>query len=295
MITVFTPAYDREKLLGRVYDSLKVQTFRDFEWLIVDDGSSDGTRNLVKEWIAEGLMPIRYIWKENGGKHTALNLGIKEAAGIYFVVADSDDWLLPDGLRILHEEWQQIEFPEKYSGVCGLFEYPDGRVVGCEFPEDRLNSNAIDLRQKFQVTGDKMGMNRLAVLREFPFPENFPKGYVPESLVWNRIAQVYDTRFINRRIAVKEYQVGGITDRASLNSWRNPQAYRLRALELLDGERTLSAGSTLRAAVAVAKGSLVAGTIPWDARRAIHRLLIILMLPGASLLLLRDWRRSKKQ
>jgi hypothetical protein len=158
-----------------------------------------------------------------------------------------------------------------------------------------MDSNAIDLRLKHRVTGDKIAMNRLGILREFPFPVDFPKGYVPESLVWNRIAQEYDTRFVNRRIAVKEYQSGGITDRASLNSWRNPLAYRLRALELLDGRRKLGFKETARAALLVAKTSLRARKTPFAAKGLFQRALVFFALPGAFLLLVRDWFRSKNQ
>jgi glycosyltransferase involved in cell wall biosynthesis len=295
LVTVFTPAYNRERLLGRVYESLKVQTFRQFEWLIVDDGSSDGTGDLVRQWVLEGVMPIRYYWKENGGKHTALNLGIKEAGGTYLVVADSDDWLLPEGLQILADEWAHLEQRENFCGVCGLFQYPDGQIVGSEFPADPLDSNAIDLRLKHQVTGDKTAMNRLEVLRRFPFPEEIRVGFIPESVVWNRIAQNFNTRFINRRIAVKEYQEGGLSEGSRLNAWLNPLVYRLRALELLDGKRKLGLKAKLSAALAVGKGSLRARKNPLGAKRLVHQILILLVLPPASVLLLRDWWQLKSR
>ena len=292
-VTVFTPAYNREKLLGRVFESLQAQSSRDFEWLVVDDGSSDGTRELIESWIEKADFPIRYIWKENGGKHTALNRGIAEASGEFFLVVDSDDWLLPNGIETLLGEWEKIEFSQGYVGVCGLFEYPDGKLVGTEFPEERFRSNAIELRLCHRVKGDKIALNRLEILRKFPFPEDLSHTMLPESVVWNRIAQDYDTLFVNRRIAVKEYQEGGLTDGSILNSFRNPLAYRTKAIELLNGRREIGASETARAALAVAKCSLRSGSSPWAVDSLGHKILVTLALPFGGLLLFRDSLRSR--
>ncbi len=121
---------------------------------------------------------------------------------------DSDDWLVPDALEILHREWLATTNQDAFTGVCGLFRYPDGRLVGDQFPQNRLISNAIDLRMRLGVTGDKIGFTRTDILRRFPFPEEFGRAYSPESLVWNRILQELDSVFINQVIAVKEYQAG---------------------------------------------------------------------------------------
>jgi len=292
--TVFTPAYNRVDLLPRVYESLCKQTFTDFEWVIVDDGSEDGTDSLVASWTGQSDFPIRYFHKQNGGKHSALNRGIQEALGKYFVVADSDDWLLPDALAGFLEEWRAVGNPENLTGICGLFQYTDGRVVGSEFPKSPLRSNAIDLRLKYGIEGDKIGFTKTEILRRFPFPEEFGRVYLPESIVWNRISQVYDTVFVNRRFGVKEYQPDGITDRAGLNSLKNPLAYRLKAAELVNGTREISLSERCRCLLTATKCSMRAGANPFVSDRAPDHLLTLGSMPLALLLNMRDQIRAMR-
>ena len=145
--TVFTPTYDRSDLLKRVYDSLEEQTYKDFEWLIVDDGSTDSTRDFIENLQSTASFDIHYSWKENGGKYTAINQGVSEARGRYFAIMDSDDWYLPDALEKMLECWNHVpdETKNSYKGVCGLFEYESGVFVGSKFPKDIFESNDIEI------------------------------------------------------------------------------------------------------------------------------------------------------
>ena len=129
--TVFTPTYNRAHTLPRAFESLKRQTFRDFEWLIVDDGSTDNTRELIEVWQKDSSFPIRYFWQENAHKKTAFNLGVKEARGELFLPLDSDDEALPDALKILDQHWNNIPESErgKFSSVTGLCVDERGGVV----------------------------------------------------------------------------------------------------------------------------------------------------------------------
>ena len=102
MITVLTPTFNRASLLPRLYKSLCKQTYRDFEWLVIDDGSSDHTKEILDQFVKENKISIRYYYKTNGGKHTAINLGLDVAKGEIFFIADSDDVLLPDSLSIVN-------------------------------------------------------------------------------------------------------------------------------------------------------------------------------------------------
>jgi glycosyltransferase involved in cell wall biosynthesis len=294
VFTVCTPTYNREDLLPRVYASLKAQSFGNFEWLVVDDGSTDGTADLVRRWAGEALFPVRYVWKENGGKHTAHNVCIREARGELFVMVDSDDWLVPTALERLKAEWDQVTNKEGYSGVCCLFQYEDGTVVGNRFPRDQMESNAVDLRYNLGVVGDKIGLTRTDVLRRFPFPDDLGRCYVPESLVWNRISQEYQMRCVNAVIGVKEYQPEGITDRSRLNSYRNPLAYYLFAAELLNGRIQFPLKRVPRVVVSLVKCALLARKSPFVARRPLHWLATVAALPVGGLLALRDCWRARR-
>jgi glycosyltransferase involved in cell wall biosynthesis len=294
VFTVCTPTYNREKLLPRVYASLKEQTFLDFEWLIVDDGSMDGTTDLVNQWITEASFPIRYVWKENGGKHSAHNVCVSESRGEFFVMIDSDDWMLPTALERLLAEWEQIPDKVRYSGVCCLFQYADGAIVGDQFPQDVLESNAVDLRYNHRVQGDKMGLIRTDVLRQFPFPEDLGRHLVPESVVWNRISQKYQMRCVNEVVGVKEYQADGLTDMSILNSYRNPSAYYLLHLELLNGKVPIQIRNAARIAISLAKCSILAKKSPLEVKRPLYLALILSAMPLGLVLALRDWHRAKK-
>jgi len=215
LFTVFTPTFNRAHLLGRAFQSLKNQTFRDFEWVIVDDGSTDETQDIVTHWIKEADFPITYIWQPNSGKHVAINRGVENGKGELFVILDSDDWLVPTALERLLYWWNTIPLGarENYTGVAGLYAYPSGKIVGSPFPAPVIDSNAVEIRTKYRVKGDKFGMNRTEVLREFPFPEDLGR-FVTESLVWNRIARKYQIRYVNEVFADAEYQPEGLTARS---------------------------------------------------------------------------------
>ncbi|MES2474699.1 MAG: glycosyltransferase family A protein [Verrucomicrobiota bacterium] len=294
LFTIFTPAYNRATLLPRVYECLKAQSIRDFEWVIVDDGSTDNTRAVVEAWREEGDIPIHYHWKENGGKHSAVNRGISVARGCYFIVVDSDDWLIPRALEILKCNWEKIADQDNFVGVIGLFSYESGEIVGDRFPHHPFISNSVDLRFRHRLHGDKVGANRTAVLKAYPFPADLSRNYVSESLIWNRIAEKYDTLFINEVIGIKEYQAGGITDNSSLNDWRNPVAGRLHAAELLDNRRGIPLDSRIKAVARLIKCSIYSCKSPFVVRRLTDKLLIPLLSPLALVLIARDlWRLRK--
>jgi len=198
LFTVFTPTYNRAHTLPRLYASLLAQTARNFEWLVIDDGSSDGTRELVEGWTAEGRLPIRYRWQENAHKKVAFNRAVREARGALLLPVDSDDAPFPNALATLEQLWQDIPHPRRseYSAVTVLCVNPDGGVVGSRFPAHQVDTSPMELRYRHRVRGDKWGFQRVDVLRLFPFPEDV-RGLVPESIVWDRIGRQYLTRYVD--------------------------------------------------------------------------------------------------
>lgn len=223
MITVFTPTYNRAHLLLRLYESLKAQTFQDFEWIIVDDGSIDNTEQIVREWCDEVCFKggIHYIRQSNGGKHRAINRGVQEAQGELFFIADSDDYLPDDSLAKVAEKYEKIKGDNSIGGICGLDMTPKGDVIGSGLPCDEIICSSLELRVNYHVTGDLKEVFITHVMREFPFPEFEGERFCPEALVWNRIAQKYKLIFFNEPIYIAEYQPEGITAgivRARMNS-----------------------------------------------------------------------------
>jgi glycosyltransferase involved in cell wall biosynthesis len=210
--TVFTPTYNRAHTLTRVYNSLANQTFKDFEWLIVDDGSTDNTGEIVNKWIKNSKFSIRYIKKQNGGKHTAINVGVKEAQGELFLIHDSDDSCVPETIERFSFHWDSIQ-PEdksKFSGVTVLCKNSEGEIVGDKFSESPMDMSALEIRSQFKVEGEKWGFHKTDIFKEFPFPEFKGERFISEGLIWNRMAMKYKVRHVNEVLRIYEYSPDGL-------------------------------------------------------------------------------------
>ena len=232
--TVFTPTYNRAHTLHRVYDSLLAQTFRDFEWLIVDDGSNDNTAELVKKWQSEASFLIRYIYQTNKGKHVASNVGVREAKGKLFMFFDSDDACVPEALERFYFYWDKIPEKEKrnYSTISALCVDMQGNLIGDEYPGDVVDADSAWQQILFRSSGDRVGVNRTDVLKKNPFPEIPGEKFISEGIVWNRIAQSYRARFINKRLKIKEYMSDGLSASSVKIRANNPIGSRLYYREL---------------------------------------------------------------
>lgn len=236
-ITVFTPTYNRQKLLARLYDSIKRQNFLNFEWIIVDDGSTDNTSSIVEAWAKESNFDIRYFYQENSGKHIAINKGVNEARGELFFIVDSDDWLSDNALQDIWQVWRSIPKDQRIllAGISGLCAYKDGRIVGTKYPLDSMYSDHIEIRTFYDVKGDKAEVFRTDILREFPFPSNLGK-FVTEGLVWNRIGQKYKMRYVNKVWCYIEYQPDGLTSKSIELRVRNSDSLILYYKEFVNLE-----------------------------------------------------------
>lgn len=203
LFTIFTPTYNRAHTLPRVYKSIAAQDFRDFEWVVVDDGSTDGSADLIAAWAGEAVFPIRYFHQANAHKKTAFNRGVREARGKLFLCLDSDDTMLPDALWKFQNAWFAIPERERGSfvGVTGLCVNESGEVIGNRFPTDPLDSDDLSLRYHLGVKGEKWGFHRRDILKDHPYPD-FIRGFVVEGLVWNAIARKYKSRYINEIVRI---------------------------------------------------------------------------------------------
>lgn len=299
--TVFTPTYNRATTLHRVYDSLVQQTFTDFEWLVVDDGSQDGTRELIDGWMRSSPFPIRYIWQPNRGKHTAWNLGVREARGELFLGFDSDDGCVPDALARFKYHWDAIPEHERdsFSAVTALCVDMQGRLIGTSYPSSPLDSDPVEIRYRYRVRGEKWGFHRTDVLSEFPFPEPADTSFISERLVWDHIATRYRTRYVNEELRIMDAAEG----RVSLsNEWKQParhaDMYAAIYRQQLTGQMRWMRHAPLRFAMDAAEFSRFAlhrGVSPLREISSLPlsaRLLCLATLPAGAGLYLRDRRRS---
>lgn len=198
-ISVLTATLNRKQTLGRVFRSLQVQTYRDFEWIIIDDGSTDGTDELVREFQCKADFPIKYYWQANRGKHTAYNLFARYASGIYYCSIDSDDEVRAECLERLLYHFEAIPESQRclFAGVMCLAEDQNGNLIGDEFFNEDLYDDFIRVLIRHRKLGDKGGLSWTKILREFPFPEDADGTYVPESYHIHGYSRIYRTKYVN--------------------------------------------------------------------------------------------------
>jgi glycosyltransferase involved in cell wall biosynthesis len=226
--TVFTPTYNRAHTLERTFNSLMEQSFKDFEWLVVDDGSNDDTDKLIIDFQKKAFFPIRYIYKENGGKHTANNIGLREAKGVLYINLGSDDALFKNALQRAYDDWSRYYNYELIREISYLTVDENNSVLGSKFPEDVFLSNCLDLFFIYKITGDKIGVSKTDIIKRFPFPEEKDMIFVTESIVWFRIARVYKSLFLNKAI-LKVYR--DISSGKHLSSFPNTDAMKTARIE----------------------------------------------------------------
>ncbi len=259
--TVFTPSYNRANTLPRAYASLAAQTCRDFEWLIIDDGSRDKTAQLVRGWQAEAAFPIRYIWQPNAGKHAAINHGVQEAQGALFCFLDSDNAYLPVTLERFAFHWEAIpsERHEAFTGVSALSQTPAGKLSGGRFPFDPTDSDSLEIRLKYRVLGEKTGFHRVDVLRQFPLPQFPGETALPDSMLWNRIARRYKTRYVNEPLQIYYNTPNNWTVNLNRIEIKNPRGYRLYWREYLDSPYPIPFQRRIKAYVKYVRAALLCG------------------------------------
>jgi glycosyltransferase involved in cell wall biosynthesis len=236
MFTVATPTFNRAHTLPRVYESLERQTFRSFEWIVIDDGSSDGTKELVDAWISASTFPIRYAYQPNSGKAVGENRAAELARGRFLAILDSDDWYAPTALAVFASAWGAIPEADQpsFAGVVALCVDPDGVVVGDRFPADVLDTDYTELRSTYGVRGDKSGCTRLDVVRKFPYPVfEGERRATFESTVLRRMAREYRCRCVNEVVLTKEYQPDGVTASGWSQRVASPRSAKLSMLESL--------------------------------------------------------------
>ena len=235
LITVFTPTYNRAYCLHQCYESLKRQTSKDFLWLIIDDGSTDDTQELVSKWIEQTSdFEIRYVYKENGGLHTGYNAAIERLDTELAVCVDSDDYLTDDAIETIREFWNNNN-DGKVAGIAALDGDPQGKVIGDPFPEQRT-INLIDLQiGKYKLdNGDRKLVIRsdlyksVAPQMTFPGEKNFNPHYMHL-----QISRNHDFLVMNKVLCIVEYQTNGMTNGIFRQYYNSPRSFaQIRRLHL---------------------------------------------------------------
>lgn len=240
MITVFTPTYNREKELKVLYNSLLEQDYKDFEWVIVDDGSVDNTEKLIAEIKNENKMNIVYYKQENKGKSKAVNQGIKLAKGDLFLCIDSDDYFISNVLSNIANEYESIKNNNDVAGLGFLhWKASSEEIIGTKFPKDVMIDTYYNIYHLHNVKGDKQLIFKTEIIKQYFFPEIDNEKFVPEALIFNRISKKYKMKFINKAVVYKEYLENGYSNNYFQLAKRNPKGQVLYYKELYELEPTL--------------------------------------------------------
>ncbi|WP_294398477.1 glycosyltransferase family A protein [uncultured Clostridium sp.] len=232
LLTVFTPAYNRAYTINKCYESLKRQTNKSFKWLVVDDGSTDNTKELIMKWKGEADFEITYIYKENGGMHTAHNTAYKNIDTELNVCIDSDDYLTDDAVEIIVKEWKKVK-SDKLAGIGALDIFESGEIIGSKFPKDLKQSKYFDIYNKYGVMGDKKFIYRTDLIKKFPYPEYEGEKYVGLDYKYKKLDENYELALVNKGICVVEYMEDGSSRNMLRQYINNPNGWCFFRLENL--------------------------------------------------------------
>ena len=238
-LSIVTPAYNRGELLKDCWMSLKSQTDKSFEWIIVDDGSTDNTEAAVSQMIIQTPeMSITYVKKENGGKHTALNASHPYIKGYYVLILDSDDVLIPEAVRMIHEEWQKYEDDKN----IGMLVFLRGETIDAPFAYAKDEYVPVDYTsyQRVKVkSSDCCEVIRTYWFKRFPFPVFKGEKFISEGVLWYRTAWHSKSIYINKVIYISHYLEGGLTSQGRSMRIRNPKGGMFNSELLMDRKNPL--------------------------------------------------------
>lgn len=235
LLTIMTATYNRGGGgLTTLYNSLKKQTCKDFIWMLVDDGSTDDTEELVKKWKNENILEIDYKKKDNGGKHTAMNYGVSQLKTILCQFVDSDDYLVEDSVDTVIKYYRKYKDDNTLCGYTFLRCFPDGVINGKKFCVDEMIASYIDARiNSDDLYSDKTSVFYSFILKQYPFPEIPQEKFLGEDVVWIRMAKKYKMVHINKVILVGEYKNDGLTNNRRANNVKSPNGCMIRANEFM--------------------------------------------------------------
>jgi glycosyltransferase involved in cell wall biosynthesis len=236
VITIVTPTFNRASTLPRLYESLLKQTHQNFEWVVVDDGSSDETSKLIKNWQQANVIQVRYVFQPNAGKHIALNTGVIHAQGDVIFIVDSDDAITEDGIRQISDKFARFDHA-KLSGLCFRKIKFDGTLVGREIPLDSIYATANDAGKMFR--GDLAYIFKKTAMQGNPFPQIPGEKFIPELYIWNKISDTGNILFFPRvAIYLCDYLDDGYTSNFTATLRNNPKGFLLFYIDQVKREKS---------------------------------------------------------
>lgn len=223
-ITIFTPTYNRAYTLRKLYNSLCNQINKNFEWIIVDDGSTDNTRKLIQNFINDKKIVIRYFYQKNSGKSMAHNKGVELATQELFTCVDSDDYLTNDAVEIILNRWEKVR--GKQIGIVAKRMFSSGENITTATIKDKETFILRKVYENKSLLGDTFLIFDTKVIKNFYFPKFDEEKFVPEAYLYDQIGEVGEVSFLNKGLYICEYLVDGYTQNMDKLIANNPKGYR---------------------------------------------------------------------
>lgn len=233
MLSIITPTYNRAKLLERLYKKLIIQTSRNFEWIVVDDGSIDNTKEIVEYWIKENKINIKYIYQQNRGKYVAHNTGVKNANGELCMCIDSDDYPIANCVEVVLDYWRE-NHKKIHSGIIALKAYSNSHIIGCKIPKGLKESTLFEMYERYKIYGDKALIYRTDILKKNLFPEIDGIKFMTENIVYDRIDKDHRSLVMNENICICEYQEEGYSNNFESLMLNNPIGFNIYYMQRID-------------------------------------------------------------
>lgn len=255
-LTVFTPAYNRAYSINLCYESLCRQTCKDFVWMVVDDGSTDNTKKIIKKWKNEDNgFEIIYIYKENGGMHTAHNTAYKNITTELNVCIDSDDYMTDNAVELIVDFWNKNK-DEKYAGIIALDITTENEVVGCKLPNKK--DTTLSGFYKDGGKGDKKLIYRTDVINKYPeYPVFKGEKYVSLAYKYSFIDDDYTMLILNEPVCVVEYRTDGSSNNMLRQYYTNPRGFAF--IRKFDMQRTNNFAEIMRNCIHYVSSSFIMG------------------------------------
>ncbi|GAA4114383.1 glycosyltransferase family 2 protein [Aquimarina addita] len=226
-LTIFTPTYNRAYCLGQCYDSLVRQDNQDFLWLIIDDGSSDNTKEVVNHWIEENKIAIHYHYQENTGMHGGHNKAYDLIETELNVCIDSDDFMPDDAVDKVLTFWQKAEKGNNIAGVIGLDSYKNGEIIGKKFPNHLVSETLENIYNIHHIYGDKKIVYRTEIVNKYPrYPIFEGERFVPLGTLYLLIDKDYELLCLNEVLCIVEYMEDGSSRNIIKQYRRHPKGFR---------------------------------------------------------------------
>lgn len=233
MLSIITPTYNRCDLLERLYENLIIQTSKNFEWIIVDDGSTDNTNKVVKHWINQNKVNIKYIYQENRGKYIAHNTGVKNSNGELCLCIDSDDYPTIDCVETILRYWE-LNKKEKYAGIIALKSYSNQQIIGGNIPNSLKETTLFELSEKYKLRGDRTLIYRSDILKEHLFPEISGVKFITECVIYDEIDKKNKLLVLNKNLCICEYQENGYSNNFLSLMFKNPVGFNIYYMQRID-------------------------------------------------------------